>query len=90
MMAEMISMCASSSVPTSHSFLRTSQKIASHRRSSTVYLRENADRNISGYLCSVEMEPALFRYSETRQQEIYRKADKPRWQIDICISLPYE
>ena len=90
MIAEIISMWANSSVPTSHSLLHTSKKTTLHHEISTVYSRENADTNIPGYICSVEMEPALFRYSEIRQQAIYRKADKPRWQIDICVSIPYE
>lgn len=77
-------------VHTSYSLLHTPKKANLHHEIPTIYLRENADTNIPGYICSVEMEPALFRYSEIRQQAIYRKADKPRWQIDICVAIPYE
>ena len=43
---------------------------------------------IPGYLYSIEMEPVMYRYSAERKQAIYRKADKPRWQIDVCVAIP--
>ena len=53
-----------------------------------VYLRESALYDVPGYLYSYEMEPALFRYSVLRNQPIYQKEDKPRWNVDVCVSVP--
>ena len=68
--------------------LHTPPRIPIKQGFSKIYRRENAKVPIPGYLYSIEMEPVLYRYSAERQQAIYRKADKPRWQIDVCVAIP--
>lgn len=87
-MVAIISMCASSSVPKGELLLHTLPKIPIKQGFSKIYRRENENVPIPGYLYSMEMEPALYRYSAEKQQAIYRKADKPRWQLDVCVSIP--
>ena len=88
MIAEMISMWASSSVPTKGLLLHTPTKLPINQGFSNIFLRENTNVPIPGYLYSIEMEPVVYRYSAERQQAIYRKADKSRWQIDDCVAIP--
>ena len=81
-------MWASSSVPKKGALLHTLPKMPVNQGFSRIYLRENTNVPIPGYLYSIEMEPVMYRYSVERRQAIYRKADKPRWQIDVCVAIP--
>lgn len=87
-MVETISRWESSSVPKKGSLLHTLPKMPVNQDFSKIYLRENTNVPIPGYLYSIEMEPAMYRYSTERQQPIYRKSDKPRWQLDVCVAIP--
>lgn len=75
-------------MPKKGALLHTLPKMPVNQGFSRIYLRENTNVPIPGYLYSIEMEPALYRYSAERQQAIYRKADKPRWQLDVCVAIP--
>ena len=75
-------------MPTKGLLLHTPPKLPIKQGFPNIFLRENTNAPIPGYLYSIEMEPVVYRYSAERQQAIYRKADKPRWKVDVCVAIP--
>ena len=49
---------------------------------------ENTNVPIPGYLFSLDSRPSVYRYHPETREPIFRREDKPRWRIDVCVTLP--